>query len=461
MKDLFNNMERGGGVGNEKNKEYQFPFFVDYNGEKYAAVWKIKAKNKSDAKDKFVEKRGRILKWDELLLVDTSKKQWSYKEISSSPFNNDDEFLDLLEEVVDRDIDEGNLTAFSKGGGVKEEHPNKRFGMPTKIKDTYSNFSVDGLWNAWNKKQREHFLNDHRTDIAEFHGKPNTVLNPEKWATSNFDDLPSAIKRAIGLHGAEGQYSNGGGVGKNKILKLYQKNHFSDSDSELIKKAIDNFEIETDKIKEDFMDYAYGRLEKEFGDKYSNEEIWSYTDENYENLLTHSENYKNLVDFLKEKYSNGGGIRSSNKDSRSLVQSRTPFNANNLSGEIVGDVYVVKSYGYYPVFVYKKGKWYENEDKYSKSTAKQMGQARPTGDVEKVSTDKLKAMYGFEDGGEFEAASELRSLENTIENHLVNGQNISVEMLSMYLGRKPNYEENVVGVTVRKCFLQPYFKKIK
>ena len=90
-----------------------------------------------------------------------------------------------------------------------------------------------------------------------------------------------------------------------------------------------------------------------------------------------------------------------------------------------------------------------------------MGQSRPTGDVEKVSTDELKSMYGFEKGGEFEAASELRSLENTIENHLVNGQNISVEMLSMYLGRKPNYEESVVGFTVRKCYLQPYFKKIK
>lgn len=163
----------------------------------------------------------------------------------------------------------------------------------------------------------------------------------------------------------------------------------------------------------------------------------------------------------KAKYSNGGGVRTSNKESRELVRDREEFKANNLSGEKVGDVYVVKSYGYYPIFVYKDGKWYENQDKYSKSTAKQMGQARPTGDVEKVSTDELKAMYGFENGGEFEAASELRSLENTIENHLVNGQNISVEMLSMYLGRKPNFEESVVGFTVRKCFLQPYFKKIK
>lgn len=189
--------------------------------------------------------------------------------------------------------------------------------------------------------------------------------------------------------------------------------------------------------------------------------VYAVTKDGKHEIRTEKSDFVEKIKNIEDDFSNGGGIRSSNKDSRSLVQSRTPFNANNLSGEFVGDVYVVKSYGYYPIFVYKNGKWYENQDKYSKTTSKQMSQSRPTGDVEKVSTDELKAMYGFENGGEFEAASELRSLENTIENHLVNGQNISVEMLSMYLGRKPNYEENVVGVTVRKCFLQPYFKKIK
>lgn len=166
-----------------------------------------------------------------------------------------------------------------------------------------------------------------------------------------------------------------------------------------------------------------------------------------------------VKDNLKsEGFSNGGGVRSSNKDSRALVQSRTPFNANNLSGELYGDTYVVKSYGYYPVFVYKNGTWYENSNKYSKSTAKQMGQARPTSDTNLVSTEELKAMYEFEDGGS--VSSELQSIENTLHNQLSSGQKVSVELVSLYVGRKPNYEENIVGYKIRKCYLQPYFKRI-
>jgi hypothetical protein len=37
----------------------------------------------------------------------------------------------------------------------------------------------------------------------------------------------------------------------------------------------------------------------------------------------------------------------------------------------------VKSYGWYPVYIYKEGKWYENFDRYSNSTSKQMLRSRP------------------------------------------------------------------------------------
>ena len=48
---------------------------------------------------------------------------------------------------------------------------------------------------------------------------------------------------------------------------------------------------------------------------------------------------------------------------------------------ITNKLYVVKSYGYYPVFIYsyQTKNWYETEDRYSVSTAKQMTQVRPTG----------------------------------------------------------------------------------
>jgi hypothetical protein len=68
------------------------------------------------------------------------------------------------------------------------------------------------------------------------------------------------------------------------------------------------------------------------------------------------------------------GIRTSNKNSSNFVSSRTEFKANNLSGEWINNIYVVKSYGYYPIFIFSGGQWYENEDRYSHSTAVQMTQ---------------------------------------------------------------------------------------
>ena len=37
----------------------------------------------------------------------------------------------------------------------------------------------------------------------------------------------------------------------------------------------------------------------------------------------------------------------------------------------------MKSYGWYPVYIYKDGKWYENFDRYSSSTSKQMYNSQP------------------------------------------------------------------------------------
>ena len=87
--------------------------------------------------------------------------------------------------------------------------------------------------------------------------------------------------------------------------------------------------------------------------------------------------------------------KTSNKNASQYVYKQMEFKANNLSGETViknrvdGDgiaftsdkLYVVKSYGYYPVFIYsfQTEKWYETDDRYSITTAKQMSQVRPTG----------------------------------------------------------------------------------
>ena len=66
--------------------------------------------------------------------------------------------------------------------------------------------------------------------------------------------------------------------------------------------------------------------------------------------------------------------KTSNRDSTNFVSSRTEFQANNLSGEYINNKYVVKSYGYYPIFIFSGGQWYENKNRYSQSTAVQMTQ---------------------------------------------------------------------------------------
>lgn len=67
-------------------------------------------------------------------------------------------------------------------------------------------------------------------------------------------------------------------------------------------------------------------------------------------------------------------MKTSNRESHRFTTKRIPFKANNLSAENINGNYVVKSYGYYPIFIYSNGQWYENESRYSMTTAKQMTQ---------------------------------------------------------------------------------------
>ena len=79
--------------------------------------------------------------------------------------------------------------------------------------------------------------------------------------------------------------------------------------------------------------------------------------------------------------------RISNKNSAPYVAKKLEFEANNLSAEFENGAYVVRSYGYYPVFVSVHGQWYENESRYSSSTAKQMTQC--SSDIDRASAIKL------------------------------------------------------------------------
>jgi len=79
---------------------------------------------------------------------------------------------------------------------------------------------------------------------------------------------------------------------------------------------------------------------------------------------------------------NKSGKKTANYQAGDYTKAQLPFQGSNLEGRWTKDrngvkYYVVKSYGWYPVYIYKEGKWYENFDRYSSSTGKQMNNARP------------------------------------------------------------------------------------
>ena len=83
-------------------------------------------------------------------------------------------------------------------------------------------------------------------------------------------------------------------------------------------------------------------------------------------------------------------LRTPNTRGRKLVMNKVPFQGSNTNGEYTKGSYVVFSYDWYPIFVFKDGQWFENEDTYSPSTSKQMSQLRPYDQGEIISTYKDK-----------------------------------------------------------------------
>jgi hypothetical protein len=83
-------------------------------------------------------------------------------------------------------------------------------------------------------------------------------------------------------------------------------------------------------------------------------------------------------------------FNTANSKGRELVTNRIPFKGSNTQGIYVnsGKTYVVYSYNWYPIFVYKNGQWFENSNRYSVSTAKQMSQLRPITNVDIIKLSK-------------------------------------------------------------------------
>lgn len=77
------------------------------------------------------------------------------------------------------------------------------------------------------------------------------------------------------------------------------------------------------------------------------------------------------------------GKMTSNEQSSLYTKALLPFKGSNLEGYWrntgSGKIYIVKSYGWYPVYIYKDNKWYETSDRYSPSTGRHMRGSSPYG----------------------------------------------------------------------------------
>lgn len=84
--------------------------------------------------------------------------------------------------------------------------------------------------------------------------------------------------------------------------------------------------------------------------------------------------------------------RIANRDARQYVQRREPFQGSNLYGVTTDSRYVVYSYGTHSPLLIWDGLWYENDDKYSRSTGRHLSQAHPRTQTQKLPTDEMKAL---------------------------------------------------------------------
>ena len=96
----------------------------------------------------------------------------------------------------------------------------------------------------------------------------------------------------------------------------------------------------------------------------------------------------------------------SNTAADKYTSSKMPFKGSNLSGFWLIDrkgvkMYIVLSYGWYPIYIFKEGKWYEVVSRYSSSTGRQMSNASPIrysenldSEVYWATPDEMKQLMG-------------------------------------------------------------------
>ena len=128
-----------------------------------------------------------------------------------------------------------------------------------------------------------------------------------------------------------------------------------------------------------------------------------------------------------------------NKNSSTYVENQTPFKANNLSGDFENGSFVVRSYEHYPIFIFNNGQWFENDNRYSVSTAKQMTQCG----------------YSIRPNAIKKNTAELNEMINKNENSSLKFMNAFLKLGELTsdnnetLADKVNYKQKIVFATMR------------
>jgi hypothetical protein len=95
-------------------------------------------------------------------------------------------------------------------------------------------------------------------------------------------------------------------------------------------------------------------------------------DGDYENLT--KENFKDFREFKQRKVTNNTAYE--------YAAAKMPFKGSNVEGNWGTNnknewYYVIKSYGWYPIFLFIKNQWYRTLDTYSSATRKHMSHSNP------------------------------------------------------------------------------------
>lgn len=85
-------------------------------------------------------------------------------------------------------------------------------------------------------------------------------------------------------------------------------------------------------------------------------------------------------------------MKTTNRKSSEFTRAKQAFEASNLKAVWRGGIYIVYSYGWFPLFIYNQVQdcWLMNSEKYSVSTSKQMTQCHPGCKTELRTLEELK-----------------------------------------------------------------------